>query len=133
MLKTILIAIAASLLVSCGSTMPPPEKPKTFVEEVAYWDAKAVAAVRTIGQLTCVKGYNSAGQCIEPGKPLNPHLSIELLEQVRNARMGLRTAVELPDGGGLCLGKTTTPAGCLAVATELLLKVELLLRNQQGG
>lgn len=132
---TALLAALAIGLAACGS-IAPPEPAKNFVEEVAYWEGKATAARTTIDQLTCLKGYDQAGRCLEPGKPVSPAVALTMQEQVKNARSALRAAVVLPQEGGACLpgaAPVQNPAACLQVAAQLLLNVEVLLRKQQGG
>lgn len=135
-MRKIILAVAVAagaLLAGCGVT-PPAEQAKTFVEEVAYWDGQAVGARTSVLQLTCEKGYDAQGLCLEAGRPLAPAAALPLLEALRNARGGLRAALTIPEQGvGVCMGQQRTPAECLAQATQMLLDVELALRKAQGG
>lgn len=133
MLKRLILAATAALaLAGCGIT-PPAEQAKSFVEEVAYWDGQAVGARKSVLELTCEKGYDAKGLCLEAGRPLSPAAALPMLEALKNVRGGLRAAVTIPDQGGVCLGETRTPAECLGAATQMLLEVELQLRRAQGG
>lgn len=125
---------AASLLAGCPG-MPPAEPRKNLIEQVLDWDKKAQGVERSVDQLTCHKGYDAAGQCLEPGKPLKPAVGLDLLQTLAKVRGALRMAVSIPEGGvGVCLDKKdVTGAQCLQAASLLFLEVEATLRKQLGG
>jgi hypothetical protein len=128
------LAITAPLLAGCPS-MPPAEPRKNLVEQILDWDKKAQAAEKSVDQLTCHKGYDAAGLCLEAGKPLKPAVGLDLLESLAKVRGALRMAVMIPqDGVGPCLDKKDlTGAQCLQAASLLFLDVEATLRKQLGG
>lgn len=127
-MKTALSWIVVALLAGCAIVAP-----KTFTEQVAYAEASAQASLKTVGDLTCTKGYDKNAVCLEPGKPLTPEKSLELINRLGDVRMALKASTQLPAKGGSCLGATRTPEDCLLAAQQILLQVETFLRTQQGG
>lgn len=128
-MKRFLTAFLAGLtLVACATLEPP----KTFVEQLAYAEAGAQAALRTIGDLTCPR-YDATRQCVEPGKPLSAAQAKSLLDSVSKARTGLKTAAAMGPEGGKCLDQEVKSAeACLGLARTLLLELERQLRTYQG-
>lgn len=129
------VALAATPFLAGCPSMPPAEPRKNIFEQVLDWDKKAQGVEKSVDQLTCHKGFDAAGQCLEPGKPLKPAVGLELQQALAKVRAGLRTAVSIPEGGvGVCLDKKdVTGAQCLQAASLLFLEVEATLRKQLGG
>lgn len=120
--------LAVLFLAGCIS---PPEKPATFTEQVAYAEVSAQAALQTIDDLTCHKGYAADGLCVDPGKPIKPAKAVELIEQLKKVRGALKASAFMPEKGGECLGEQRTPQACLQTAQSMLFQVETFLRERQ--
>lgn len=103
----------------------------TFTEKVAYADAGAQGAIKTLADLTC-KQYTPAGACTETGRPLHPARSQGYLETLSKVRQATRAAATMPSAGGACLGQPSTPTACLALATTMLSEVERILTDAKG-
>lgn len=127
-MKHLLLALSCIVVAACAIVAP-----KTFTEQVAYAEASAQAALKTVGDLTCTKGYDRNKVCVEPGKPLSPEQALQQLNLLGDVRMALKASTQLPAKGGSCLGATRTPEDCLLAAQQILLQVETFLRTQQGG
>lgn len=134
LLALLVLAVAAPLLAGCPN-MPPAEPRKNLFEQALDWDKKAQATEKSVDQLTCHKGYDAAGACLEPGKPLKPAVGLDLLQTLAKVRGALRVAVSIPEGGvGVCLDKKDlTGAQCLQAASLLFLDIEATLQKQLGG
>lgn len=128
-----LLAVALLLALGGCSAMQHQEKPRTFYEEVAYQEAKAQGMAKSVDQLTCHRGYDAKGLCLDPGKPLKPAQALAIQQKIAEVRRGMRVAVSLPDGAvGMCVGASRTAQQCLLAASQLLLEAELLLREYGG-
>jgi hypothetical protein len=103
------------------------------VEQLAYAEGGAQAALRTIGDLTCPR-YDAAKACVEPGKPLSAAQAKPLLDGVSRARLGFKAAAAMGPEGGRCLDQDVrSPQDCLALAQMLLGSVrDALAKLQQG-
>lgn len=118
-------------LLFLAGCMAPPEKPATFIEQVAYAEVSAQAALQTVDDLTCHKGYAPDGLCVDPGKPIKPAKAVELVGQIGKVRGALKASALMPEKGGDCLGQQRTPQDCLQTAQALLFSVETFLRERQ--
>lgn len=125
-LRTFVLFLSTLTLAACASLVAP----KTFIEQVGYAEATAQGLLQTVGDLTCTAGLDSAGVCLEPGKPLKPEQAVEAIRTISRARDGLKAAVRLPESGGECFGATRTPSECLRAVQSVLLEVERYLAAQ---
>jgi hypothetical protein len=126
-----LVAGVALALAACAA---PLERAQSFDEQLAYVEAGARAASKSITELTCLRWNVQAASCANPGQPLHPRKAVELMREIESVRKGLRAAAEMAPGGGQCVDKfVESPQACLSLVRELLRTVEQYVREHGGA
>lgn len=115
------VLFIAALLIGCTSV----EAPQTLNEQIAYAEAGAQGAMKSIADLTCTQ-YEGA-LCAVPNRPLAPADAKKYVQAISTARVGLKAAASMPASGGACLGDVQSPTDCLRAAQAILTEVENIL------
>ena len=112
--------LVLTLLAACAGGQLNPAQ--TFTERVAYVEASAQGAIKTLADLTCTK-YTNAGVCAEAGRPLHPERSKGYLDALSKVRLATRASAST-NAVVQCLGQPSTPIACLSLATDMLSEVQ---------
>lgn len=128
MKRTIVVLCAGIGFVAACAETSRLVAPSNVPEGVAYTEAGAQAAIKTLADLTC-KQYMASGTCVDAGRPLHPARSQGYLETLSKVRQAARAAGTMSASGGQCLGQPSTPQACLALAQTMLAEVDRALKS----